>query len=446
MTDEEREQGEERPKRRRGQHRPDAGETPAPGRRGGRGGRSGRAGKVSRPVPASEGPAAAPEPGDGTEPEARVHAGALPRTTPQGKGSEAPPVRGYRSTRRSSKSGKRFRAADRAERVRSEVGEKVGRAASTAGGWLRTAGTVALIAVVLVGGIYGLALGINAFARWNAKRLAEQGSSIEERAKDNLLVIGVRNGQAVGFTALKAERPGKRVLGIAIPDGAFVEVPGQGFERIGDSYVAGPQVSEDAVSNYLFVPFKRYVVVDGDAYQALLKSQDVAGLLERSTKTNLSKGELADLTRFFAGVAAKDVWIVPLPVRPIVVGDQRYFEPQRKEVADLLLQWWGVRVDQQKTAPRVIVYNGVGTPGIAGLAAQQLIRKGFRIVDSGNADDFDYKTTKVLLYHGTQADAKAVRDALGVGEILVQSAPQQLTDMIVIIGSDYVPPAGSDAP
>ena len=90
----------------------------------------------------------------------------------------------------------------------------------------------------------------------------------------------------------------------------------------------------------------------------------------------------------------------------------------------------------------MVVYNGVGTPGIAGKAAQQLIRKGFRVVDSGNADKFDYKTTQVLLYHGTDADAQAVRDALGVGEIKVQSAPQELTDMIVIIGADYQPPAG----
>jgi hypothetical protein len=291
-------------------------------------------------------------------------------------------------------------------------------------------------------GLYLMAIGINAFARWNARRLAAQTASVADRGKDNLLVIGVDNGQAIGFTALKAERPNKRVLGIAIPDGAFVEVPGQGFERIGESYVAGPDVAKDAVSNYLLVPFLRYVVVDGDAYQGLLKSQDVGQLLQRIVQTDLTTTEKESLRVYFASVKTKDVWIVPLPVKSIAVGDQRYFEPQRAEVADLLLQWWGVRVDQQKAAPRVVVYNGVGTPGIAGRAAQQLIRKGFRVVDSGNADRFDYKKTQVLLYHGTDADAQAVRDALGVGEIKVQSAPQELTDMIVIIGADYQPPAG----
>jgi hypothetical protein len=196
----------------------------------------------------------------------------------------------------------------------------------------------------------------------------------------------------------------------------------------------------DTVTNYLGVAFRRYIVVDGDTYQALLASQNVAGLMAKVTGTDLTAPERASFLGYFATVKTKDVWIVPLPVKPVAVGDQRYFEPQRAQVADLLLQWWGVKVSEQKSTPRVIVYNGVGTPGLAGLAAQQLIRTGFRVVNSGNAQNFDYKTTQILLYHGTQADAEAVRNALGVGQITVQSAPQELTDMIVIIGLDYRPP------
>lgn len=373
------------------------------------------------------------------EPEAR--SGALPRTTPQEAEKEEAPKRGYRSSRRTSIAGRKARRTEKAERTKTAVGEGVGKAASALGRFARVAGGVVLIALALVTLLYGTAEGINAFARWNLKRLAAATTSTAERAKDNILVIGVDNGQAIGFAALKAERPNKRVLGIAIPDGAFVEVPGQGFERIGESFVQGPEVAKDAVSNYLLVPFQRYIVVDSDAYQALLKNQDVAKLMPNVSQTDLSKSEQTSLSQFLDSVKSKDVWIVPLPVKPIAVGDEKYYEPQRTEVADLLLQWWGVRADQQKQAPRVIVYNGVGTPGIAGKAAQQLIRQGFRVVDSGNASNFNYKKTLVLLYHGTQADAQAVKTAIGVGDILVQSAPQDVTDIIVVIGSDYQPPA-----
>lgn len=403
--------------------------------------RSKGSGDASAPGEARED--ALPAQGDERAAEPQVHAGALPRTTPQDRDEEPKAtLGGYRSSRRSSKSGKKARRAEKAERTRTAIGESVDRAATATGRVLKTAVGVAVIALALLVGVYLMAIGINAFARWNARRLAEAASSMAERAKDNLLVIGVDNGQATGFAAIKVERPAKRVLGIAISPGTFVEVPGQGFERIADSYLQGPSTSKDAVSNYLTVPFQRFVVVDDAVYQSLLKNQDIGGLLDRSVSTDLKPAEKADLTRVFASVKAKDVWIVPLPVKPVAVGDKQYFEPQRKQVADLLLQWWGVRVDQQKAAPRVIVYNGVGTPGIAGKAAQQLIRKGFRVVDSGNAPNFGYKTTLILLYHGTDSDARAVHDTLGVGEVRVQSAPQEITDIIVIIGEDYQPPAG----
>lgn len=303
---------------------------------------------------------------------------------------------------------------------------------------------IGLLAVVLTAAaMAGVVLGINAFARWNALRLAGGGPLPTSDEENNLLVIGVQDGVATGFTALKLERSSGRVLGIAIPDGAFVEVPGQGFERIGSSFITGADVSKDTVSNYLGVSFPRFAVVDGETYQSLLASQDVASLMNQVTSTDLTEDERSSFAAYLEEVNPKNVWIVPLPVKPVSVGDQQYYEPQRDQVADLLLQWWGVKASEQKATPRVIVYNGVGTPGLAGLAAQQLIRTGFRIVNSGNADNFNYQTTQIYLYHGTQADARAVRDALGVGAIAVQSAPQELTDMIVIIGADYQPPVES---
>jgi hypothetical protein len=352
----------------------------------------------------------------------------------EGEGDE--PRRGYRSLRRSRKRGRLGRMAAAKKDL-----SPAARVATVAGRVARIVALVAVTVVVLAGLVFGLVLGVNAFARWNARRIAAQTGSAATATQDNVLVIGVTDGQAVGFAALKAERSDRRVLGIAIPDGAFVEVPGQGFERLGDSYVQGPDVSKDAVSNYLMVRFGSYIVVSGEAYQQLMNSQNVGGIMGQVQATDMSASDRNELAQYFSTIGTKNVWIVPLPVKPIAVGDQQYFEPEKAQVADLLLQWWGVKVDEQKSMPRVVVYNGVGTPGIAGKAAQQLIRKGFEVVDSGNADNFKHKTTLILLYHGTPAEAQGVHDALGTGQVLVQSAPQDIADMIVIIGADYQPPA-----
>ncbi|MDO8915676.1 MAG: LytR C-terminal domain-containing protein [Coriobacteriia bacterium] len=386
--------------------------------------------KASRLDPAAERVERAP----GTPPK---------RTLPQEQQEEARPTKaGYRSSRRTSKGGKQLRRQAKAERVREEVGATTDAVTSGVVRVLKVGGGALISVALVVGLVWGAAIGVNALARWNARRvaLANAAKATSELGRENLLVIGVKDKEAVGLAALKAEREGERVLGIAIPDGAFVEVPGQGFESIGDSFHVGPDVSMDAVSNFLMVPFQRYVTVDADVYQRMLTQQDVAGLLDRTLETNLTAEESEDLKTFFTKVPTKDVWIVPMPVKAVTVGTERYFEPQRGEIADLVLQWWGVRVEQQKQALRVMLYNGVGTPGVAGKAAQQLIRLGVRVVDSKNADNFDYKQTKILLYHGTQADALRVKDALGVGQIAVESDVQDLADVIVIIGADYTPP------
>ncbi len=87
----------------------------------------------------------------------------------------------------------------------------------------------------------------------------------------------------------------------------------------------------------------------------------------------------------------------------------------------------------------MIVYNGAGIPGIAGEAAQELIRGGFRVVDTKNADTFDYETTQIVVQHGDESTADGIAEILGAGEVTVQLADQQVADIIIIIGKDYVP-------
>jgi len=351
-----------------------------------------------------------------------------------------PPPKGYRQTRRGSKSAKSTKRAERAERV--TVG------ASRVGKLLRDIGYYMALALggLLIGIIIAvlLAYGVNSVARWNALRIAEKNGNrdeLERRSKENVLVIGTQDGKALGFIAVRVDRKGNQVFGIAIPDGAFIEVPGQGFERIGESFAAGPEISLAAVANYLTVPFRSYIVIPAEAYTAALKNQSMDGITEKVQSSNLSQEDLAALSKDLAAIPQKNTAIVPLPVKPIKLGTQTYFEPQREQVADLLKQWWGVDASQTANVTRVILYNGAGTPGIAGEAAQQLIRSGFRVVDTKNADSFDYATTKIVVQSGDKSQGDEVAKVLGVGTVEVKPSEQDVAEVIVIVGKDYKPPA-----
>ncbi len=343
---------------------------------------------------------------------------------------------GYRSSRRGSRTLKQARRAEKADRVVTGLNRSMTSLKNV--GFVIAMALGAVLAVVIA--LLLVATLINGVARWNAARKASiaANEALENlAAQENILVIGEENGKATGFLAMRVDTKSKQIFGIAIPDGAFIEVPGQGFERVGESYPAGAQVSLAAISNYLTVPFKSYVVVPASAYSALLENQTTSALMSSVTLSSLTDEQQSELAASLAGIPAKSTAFVPLPVKPIKLGSQTYFEPQREEVADLLKAWWGVDPNAAEQVTRVIVYNGAGKPGIAGDAAQELIRAGFRVIDTKNADRFDYKDTTVIVQRGPLEKGQAVVQALGTGIVKQKRTDADVSDIIVIIGKDY---------
>ena len=363
----------------------------------------------------------------------------IPRRSKPKNTLEPPP--GYRSSRRGSKSAKSSKRAIQTQPMRDSL-LRGGRVAKNVGYYAALALGAVLVGVLV---LTLLAYGINAVARWNALRVAAKSGSrqeLEKRSKDNVLVIGVQDGKATGFLALRVDRKGGQIFGVAIPDGAFIEVPGQGFERIGESYADGARVSLSAISNYLTVPFHTYIAVPAAVYSDAMKNQSLSKIAAAATSSSLSAAELDALSKDLAAISQSNTAIVPLPVKPIKLGNQTYFEPQRAEVADLLKSWWGVDASKAAAVTRVILYNGAGVPGVAGEAAQQLIRGGFRVVDTKNADNFKYEKTKIVVQRGDSKQGDEIARILGVGTVEQQPSEQDVADVIVVIGKDYKPPVG----
>lgn len=352
--------------------------------------------------------------------------------------------KGFRSTRRTSKAFRSARKAVKAHEWRVYAAEVMANAKSGVLGVTTLIGLIAAGALAAVLVLVLIASAVNGVVRWNAQRTAKREATPaaqQARARENLLVIGVQDGKARGLLALRVDAKERQSFGFAIPDAALMEVPGQGFERVGDSYEAGPEAAMATVSNYLTVPFEQYLTVPYETYQEAVTQQRVDGLLPATIDTDLDAAARRRLSDEVERVKRDDVAIAPLPVKAVTVGDETYFEPQRDEVADLLQSWWGVKMVQTKRTVRVIVYNGSGEPGIAGSAARQLIKSGYRVVSTANADKFGYKLTRVVVQHGSPADGQRVADLLGVGKISQQPSDQEIADIIVIVGKDYKAPA-----
>lgn len=91
-----------------------------------------------------------------------------------------------------------------------------------------------------------------------------------------------------------------------------------------------------------------------------------------------------------------------------------------------------------KTAPediQVNVLNGTTTPGLAKKVAKQLRKKGFVVIDVGNAETTDYATTTVQFDPRWDQSAKTLVAASGA--IVSESVKKQGEVLNLIVGADF---------
>ena len=93
---------------------------------------------------------------------------------------------------------------------------------------------------------------------------------------------------------------------------------------------------------------------------------------------------------------------------------------------------------------RVLVQNGVGTPGLDDKARLRLAAAGLTYVAGGNATTFNNPTSTVLIADGTDASriqGAIVAKALGLpaSDIKITQLGQNLADVIAVLGDDFKP-------
>ena len=93
---------------------------------------------------------------------------------------------------------------------------------------------------------------------------------------------------------------------------------------------------------------------------------------------------------------------------------------------------------------RVLVENGVGTPGLVEKARTRLVDAGFRFVNGGNASPFNNDPSQVLVPDGTDkslARGRRVAQTLGLpaSAVTPEDRGQTVADVIVILGKDFAP-------
>jgi anionic cell wall polymer biosynthesis LytR-Cps2A-Psr (LCP) family protein len=141
---------------------------------------------------------------------------------------------------------------------------------------------------------------------------------------------------------------------------------------------------------------------------------------------------------------SNDLQYQSLPVTKVEVDDQQRFRidaaADKALVDDLLSQ--SIPPGARKSGNRVLVLNGVGTPGLGDKVRAKLVPAGFVFIGSRNAPHFGFAKTIVLVPTATEqslAVGRSVAKALGVPGDSVQTTDEigTIADVVVIVGADF---------
>ncbi len=264
-------------------------------------------------------------------------------------------------------------------------------------------------------------------------------SPLPKPVRVTFLIIGAQKTdsgeEALGLILMSFDPKEKKISGFSIPPETFVEIPGHGFEKISEALTSGIPILSASVGNFLGISADHYLKLDHLDFERIVKAGRLNKAFDRVKESDLNQMECSRWSKILAKVPRSKINIVPLPVKPISVGQETYFEPQKDEIEHLVKVLFGR--EKKRRAIRAIVLNGCGEPGVAGEVAQKLIENGYKVVQTKNAESFDFKKTQIVIYRGDKSSAERVKDLLGVGVIVSKRLPQDLADIAIIVGKDY---------
>ncbi|MDX1620017.1 MAG: LCP family protein [Nitriliruptorales bacterium] len=167
---------------------------------------------------------------------------------------------------------------------------------------------------------------------------------------------------------------------------------------------------------------------------------DGAPMLEGSVPTDDVRRLLEGLSRAWA----EDKLVVrTLPVSPINSGADESYRMDAARTEAMVAERLATSVpDGTSGAGRALqILNGNGTPGIGQKVAELLLPEGFRIVKTGNADRFDHRETRIIIYSDDADEIRAaerIQELLGVGRIERSRQPLSVADITVVVGLDFL--------
>jgi hypothetical protein len=243
--------------------------------------------------------------------------------------------------------------------------------------------------------------------------------------------------EAKKILVLRLDFEAKKLQGLDIPAKTFVNIPGHGFSQVQNSLQYGEKILLATLTSVLGIKLNNYITLNHNELKRLIDEKSFELVFRKGQQSNLSYDEWQKIAREIAAWPVENKDVIRLPVKLVSINNDIFFEVDRAKTKLLVKSIWRVEIEGKGTLPRVIVLNGCGKPGIGAAVAELLAKNGFIVIETKNADNFNYKQTEIIMYRGDLISAERIRRLLGTGKFINRHISQNIVDLTVIIGKDY---------
>ena len=170
----------------------------------------------------------------------------------------------------------------------------------------------------------------------------------------------------------------------------------------------------------------------------------ILSVIQENLDTNLTVEEIVALVGFTTQTDRADVQMLMLPgdFSSASEYDVSYWLPNYNRIDAIVAQYFGAgSTNGYRTEPdrlRIAVQDSNGRPRVADRLIDKLYDFGY--VNTYPETDWpeSLDTTRIVAQQGDRASAEAIRDALGFGEVRVESTGNLQSDITIIVGEDWL--------
>ena len=167
-------------------------------------------------------------------------------------------------------------------------------------------------------------------------------------------------------------------------------------------------------------------------FDSITKIPQISEGMKEYMETNIEAQDAIALANLFRGVNQEKFRVETVQSKPVYIEGISYLEPNVEEVQQRVKSL----IYSKNSGMKAEVLNGNAMAGIAHKIAKDLELQGFEIVNIGNADNFNYEQTKIIVYSKEVNLDNQFKELFKDFEIAKEYQDQANLDLVIILGKD----------